>query len=282
MISKVNFSNSKSIFVLVAAMAFIPMASAQFYGASTTGRGGQVSIHGGIASTSASPLFSKSTIYSDTWGQSWALWEEVKADKVTPSVGASFLLALASHRDVSEQYRSGLFFGVGFTMSQWKADFSNLVSGCDYSLWAKSNLIDIQLGYDGSFKPSEAVSIDFNIAPYILFPVGSQVRSELSFNGTLVGNGDNAEWHEGEKVEDMSAPSIDLGAIARIGANYHFSETMWVGAAFQYRLPFVNFADVVSDEYTKDGFRQADNYVQYSDIKHKGWSLMLTFGIDFD
>lgn len=57
---------------------------------------------------------------------------------------------------------------------------------------------------------------------------------------------------------------------------------MWAGLTFLYRYPFFNFPDISSDEYTKNGFRQADNYILYSDIKHKGWALMFTFGINFE
>lgn len=273
----------KTILTLIAVIAFIPMANAQFYGVSTTGRGGQINLYGGVASTSASPLFMAATVYSDSWGQTWTDWTEVECDKITPSVGASFLITASTLRDNSERFRSGIFLGVGYTMSQWKADFSSLISGLDYSLWAKASLLDIQAGYEGSVKPNETISIDFDIAPYIMFQLSPRTRTERSMGGTLVANGDNAEWHEGEKFDDFaSAPSIDLGAIARVSANYHFTETMWAGLAFQYRIPFANFADIVSSDYSHDGFRYADDYLMYSDIKHRGWSLMLSFGINFD
>ena len=47
----------KHLFVLAAAIAFASMANAQFYGNVATGRGGQMSIYGGIASITAKPQF---------------------------------------------------------------------------------------------------------------------------------------------------------------------------------------------------------------------------------
>ncbi|MBP5189465.1 MAG: hypothetical protein J6031_00935 [Bacteroidales bacterium] len=273
----------KKILTFVAAIAITSMVSAQFYGNVATGRGGQISIYGGIASTSASPQIKYNTPYTDYWGITY-VWADINADKVTPILSPAFLLTLQSLKDQSEKFKIGGGLGVGFTQCQWQAQLSAATSGIpnDYTLWSKSNLIDVQMGIEGSYLLSEQFSIDFAIGPDILFAAGNQVRSEKSVAGTLIPDDNANNWKKAEKCESISAPSIDVGAYARIGANYHFTETMWAGLTFQYHMPFFNFATLVQDEYSKDAFLIADDNLIYTDIKHHGWALMLTLGINFE
>lgn len=274
----------KHLFVLAAAIAMASMANAQFYGNVATGRGGQMTIYGGIASTTAEPQFKYNKTYMDQWNYTYYLMDKVKADKVSASMGPSFLITFSSLNDRSEQFRIGAMFGVGYTKCEWQADFSAATLGAvnDYSLWAKSNLIDIQLGIEGSYRVAEPVSIDFSAGPSILFSTGNQARTERSIGGVLIPDADANEWHEATKSDDFGAPSVDIGAFGRVGGSYHFSDKMWAGLAFQYILPFFNFSTILQDDYSNDGYRIADNNLIYTDIKHSGWSLMLTFGINFE
>lgn len=274
----------KHLFVLAAAIAFASMANAQFYGNVATGRGGQMSIYGGIASITAKPQFKFNTLTTGRWSYTYYVMEKVKADKLSASMGPSFLITFSSLNDYSEQFKIGAMLGVGYAKSEWQADFSAATLGAlnDFSLWAKSNLIDIQLGIEGSYRVAEPVSIDFAVGPSILFSTGNQARTERYAGGVLIPDADANEWHEATKSDDFGAPSIDIGAFGRVGGCYHFSEKMWAGLAFQYILPFFNFSTVLQDDYSNDGYRIADNNFIFSDIKHSGWSLMLTFGVNFE
>ena len=269
----------KHYLAIIASIAILSTANAQFYGNVSTGRGGQISVFGGISSTTAAPQFRFNTQNADIYWQ----WEEIEADKGTAFVEPTFLITFSNLRSNSEKFRLGAMFGFGYTKSQWQADFAATTLGIATSrtMWAMSNTFDIQLGLEGSYNVSEPISVDFAIGPAVMFISGCQARTEKYLATTLVPDADANEWHKAEKM-GMGSPNVEIGAIGRLGASYHFSETMWTGLSFQYRMPFFSTMTALQDMYSNDGYYKADDNLIYGDIKHKGWSLMLTFGINFE
>lgn len=275
---------NKHFLAILAAIALISTANAQFYGNVSTGRGGQMSFFGGVAFNTAAPLFRYNTTTVDSWGYTYSQWTDVEADKVAPLMGPSFLISMSSLRDYNEKFRMGAMLGIGFTQCQWQADFSAVAlhSAYSYTLWSKSNLIDALLGIEGSYRVAEPVSIDFAVAPAFTFVTGNKARTEKRLGANLVPDAEANEWHKAENMHSFS-PNIDFGAIARLGASYHFGDNMWAGLSFQYRMTLFNLITATEmSGFSEDGYRRADNDLIYCDVKHNGWSLMLTFGIDFD
>lgn len=271
----------KTVFFALALAMFIPIAEAQFYSGMTSTRGGRINVFGGIHNgLEGDTRFWGGVASTDYYGYTWYDYSEIKPTTLTHNMGMCLGFDMSVLNERSENFSIGATAGIFGTKNKMHASFDPTVLRRAYStdVDIEVNQIDIHIGLAGLvYVVPEKVSIDFSLSPGFLFSFGDQVR----YNNTpaIPTDTENNTWKQSESASDMGFPNIDVMALARIGASYHFTERMWVGALFQYRLPIVALG---FENEIKDITKIINNDLRYADRKHKGYAIMLTWGIDLD
>ena len=272
----------KTLFFALVFALTTPMLKAQYYSTNSAIRGGRINVFGGIHSglPSETKFFGNYTT-TDSWGYVYRNSAEVAPTSLAYNTGACLGIDLTVLNDKSETFLIGATIGLFGTKNKINATFDKTLLGLPYDTEVdiETNIIDLHIGLAGLvYIVPEKVSIDFSLAPALLFAFGDQSR----YKRTPAVNGDTRDntWGKSENKEnDMNFPNIDVAAVGRIGVSYHFTEIMWVGALVQYHQPIISFG---GEMFEKDAIRVVNDDIHYSDRRHKGWAAMLTWGIDLD
>lgn len=270
----------KTLFFALALALALPMVEAQYYSSLTSTRSGRISLFGGFHSDlTGETTFWGSTPVSDGY-YIWHEYNEIEPTTLSHDMGGCYGIDITILNDYNENYMLGATAGIFGTKGKMHASFLPSTTGKSYAtdIDVEINRIDVHIGIAGLvYVVPEKVSIDFSLSPGFLFSFGDQAR----YNNTPAIDGDvnNNTWGKTSEVSTMSTPNIDVMALARIGASYHFTESMWAGITFQYRLPIaaLGFKDDI-DSIT----RAINDDIHYVERKHKGYAIMLTWGIDLD
>lgn len=270
----------KKIILLAAIVFTAHLANAQYYSTGINALG-RINVFGGITNDlTGSTTFLLNKPYFD--GLDYFRYQEVEPKSISHDMGAGAGIDISMLRDQSDIFYIGVTAGFFGSKGKTHAILEGKATGNPYDAEIERdyNQMDIHIGVAGLvYVVPEKVSIDFSLSPGFFFSFGDQVKYTL--NPAPANDVDNGVWHKAEHAEDMAYPSIDIMALARIGVSYHFTEKMWVGALFQYRLPIAAFG-FGDEEYLKDEARIISNDFLYVDRKHRNWAALLTWGIDLD
>lgn len=261
----------KKILLSLVALACLGTANAQFYNVGTANHAGRVNLHIGMNNIS-----SGMTYYSPKTADDWGTYGLVERTPENIDYKPGFYVGFTTStlRDRTETFKLGASLDVFYGTHSASATFNGSVTkpNAVYEFENKISAIDVAIALAGELTLAEKFGIAFDLGPYVDALVGQKVRSVE----TVGAASNEVDWHDAEK-SSMAMPNIDFGIMGRLGFNYHFSETMWVGAAAQYNLPVFSFG---GSGFEDDRIRQMDYNFSYKSDKRKSWALMLTFGID--
>lgn len=265
----------KKIYLLALAFCLsASVAQAQFYNTGTANHSGQTMVYFGVENITSTPTFMHAD--NSLWG-----YTDVTPTSLKHSPGFAFLITGGGLREITENFKFGAMFGIGFSKNSLEAEFkASTIGGLnDYVVDVKTNLIDIQLGIEGEVMPVEKVGIDFAAAPYFQFLFGGKTKAEqyVASTGVLIEDATANQWHD-VTSGDFNMPNMDIGVLGRIGVNYHFTETFYAGIMAQMRFPLFNTGfDDISD------IRKGLDYgFRYAETKRKSWAVMAGIGINID
>lgn len=269
----------KTLFFALALALSLPMLKAQYYGNGGL-RAGRINVFAGLHSGIPNETNFWGAYYTtDSWGYTHWDFREIAPSTLSYGMSPSLGVDLSILNDRSETFLIGATAGLFGTKNKINATFDKTLLGRPYDTEVdiETNIIDFHIGIAGMvYVVPEKVSIDFSVSPGFLISFGDQVRYKRT--PAVIGDTDDNTWGKPEKNDSMF-PNIDVFALGRIGASYHFTDIMWVGALFQYRQPLFAFG---GEMFADDTICKINGDLKYSDRKHKGWALLLTWGIDLD
>ena len=255
----------KKIVLTLLSVAFLLTANAQFYNLGSANRSGRMNIYGGMA------MVNSTVLIASPFTSGEYIWESnsfEEAENVSFSPGMFLGFSMSALNDKTETFKLGGMFGIDYYTHAWSVDWSG------YTFDVKSKDVDIAMGVAGEVLFAEKIGISFEVAPYVDILFGQQVKSSTTVASATVSEYD---WHDAKK-NGFDLPNMDIGIFGRVGANYHFSETMFAGLLLQYRKPLFN----IGANEPGDVAKGLDYSFEQAEIKRTGLSLMLTFGIDID